>query len=150
MSTELTKYNIWSYICYRIPPSVVTLKFSHGSVINFFCKFSKKCFVISSYTFLNFSKIFNFSTFFGDFEKFWKIQKKCVTRSRNLFVKIYKKFDDRQTYMAYVIYATSRRIKKLISRFLIWLLLNWLIYNLQMLPWYRKQTSWVWAGQAQP
>ena len=38
--TELTKCNnIWSYIRHWIPPSVVALKFSYGSVINFFCNF---------------------------------------------------------------------------------------------------------------
>ena len=44
VTTELTKCNnIWSYIRYRIPPSVVALKFSYGSVINLFLKFWNCC-----------------------------------------------------------------------------------------------------------
>ena len=50
--------NTSKYIRYRIPPSVVALKFSHGSVINFFCKFSKIGFVILSYAFIEFFKNF--------------------------------------------------------------------------------------------
>ena len=84
-----------------------------------FCKFSKIVFVISSYAFFELFKIFEFFNLFRNVEKFrkiqkfWKIQKKRMMKSRNLFLKIYKKVDDRQTDIQDLrIYATSRRIKR--------------------------------------
>ena len=82
--TELTKCNnIWSYIRYRVPPSVVALKVSYGSVINFFLKFWKffeKCKNFGKLIFLKNSKRFHHALFefFKNFEffrifKFFKI-----------------------------------------------------------------------------
>ena len=77
-----------------------------------FCKFSKIVFVISSYAFFELFKIFGFFNLFRNVEKFrkiqkfWKIKKKRMMKSRNLFLKIYKKVDDRPTdrptYRTYV------------------------------------------------
>ena len=96
-----------------------------------FCKFSKIVFVISSYAFFELFKIFGFFNLFRNVEKFrkiqkfWKIQKKRMMKSRNLFLKIYKKVDEILTKPFFEkfkkswptdihdlrIYATSRRIK---------------------------------------
>ena len=77
-STELIKCNnIWSYICYRIPPSVVALKVSYGSVINFFkiLKFFLKILII------------------WKIEKFWRIQnfRKIQKVHDGIFLNISKK-----------------------------------------------------------
>ena len=68
-----------------------------------FCKFSKIVFVILSYAFFKLFKFFDFFNLFRNFEKFRKnqksrkVQKECMMNSRNIFLKIYKKVDDRQT-----------------------------------------------------
>ena len=89
--TELTKCNnIWSYIRYRVPPSVVALKVSYGSVINFFFEILKNLKILKNSIFLKNSKRFHHALFkfFKDFEffrifKFFKIfqnfKKKLMT-----------------------------------------------------------------------
>ena len=83
--TELIKCNnIWSYIRYRVPPSVVALKVSYGSVINFFLKFwkiLKNLKILKNSKFLKNSK----SAWWNLFEFFKKINfQKFLHFSKNL------------------------------------------------------------------
>ena len=95
MSTELKKCNnIWSYIRYRIPPSVVALKFSHGLVINFFCKFSKLGSMISSYAFFLIFQNFWIFQLFSKCWKIWKIQKIVNDEITKPIFEKFKKVDE--------------------------------------------------------
>ena len=135
MTTELTQCNnIWSYIRYRIPPSVVALKFSHGLVINFFlCIFKIRFHDFVIRFFLIFQNFWIFQLF-SKCSKIWKIQKIVndeITKPifENLQKswwdthKIFKKFKkswwptyrptDRQTYRTYVYMRLANAYKNM-------------------------------------
>ena len=113
--TELTKCNnIWSYIRYRIPPSVVALKFSYGSS----------------------------STFFWDFENFWKNFeeyknfenfKKCMTEPFWIFqkIKISKIFEFFKNFECFKIFLNFSKFLKISKK----------VDNLWALSWKNAITS---------
>ena len=119
MSTELTKCNnIWSYIHYRIPPSVVAL----------FCTFSKIGFLISSNTFWIFQNFWIFHLFL----KFWKIKKEVYDEITKPIFENLQKVDDRQTDIHDLcIYATRCRIKScFLKRFALTMLKTFIVESL--------------------